>query len=123
MLIGCHKVLLMADVKIVEVWTVLLTRPATLEPSIRECRPPPQCLTKDGSMAESVGQNGTPGGTHARSQGRPVCQNATSAEPDGEFFALARGLQRHPRQRASGDHMFEHISTHFRLKNESVCHD
>src|SRR5208282_2939974 len=33
------------------------------------------------------------------------------------FFALVRGLQRHPRHRASGYHMFRRTSGHFRPQN------
>jgi hypothetical protein len=69
---------------------------------------------KYGCMAESVGQNGTPGGTDSQGHERLLCQNAAPGGPENEFFALARGLQRHPGRWGSGDHMFECVSAHFR---------
>jgi hypothetical protein len=69
---------------------------------------------KGGCMAESVGQNGTPGGTDSQGHERLLCQNAAPGGPENEFFALARGLQRHPGRWGSGDHMFECVSAHFR---------
>ena len=67
-----------------------------------------------GCMAESVGQNGAPNGTEVRGNGVLLCQNTTPARLDDEFFALARGLQRHPGRRRYGDQMFERVFLHFR---------
>src|ERR1019366_62666 len=71
--------------------------------------------TINGSVAESVGQNGTPGVTDGNGHGSLLCHNGTPAGPDDEFFALARDLQRHPGRTASGHHMFRRIPVHFRL--------
>ena len=72
-------------------------------------------LKNIGSVAESVGQNGTPGVTDGNGHGSLLCHNGTPAGPDDEFFALARDLQRHPGRTASGHHMFRRIPVHFRL--------
>ena len=69
---------------------------------------------KDGSVAQSVGQNGAPGGTNGGGHQGLLRQNGTPARLDDEFFALARGLQRHPDRQGSGDHMFQHVFSHFR---------
>ena len=71
-------------------------------------------VTNYGSVAQSVGQNGAPGGTNGGGHQGLLRQNGTPARLDDEFFALARGLQRHPDRQGSGDHMFQHVFSHFR---------